>query len=390
MAYQRGSEVVPIQPGETACYRHGDEFILLDPNSFAKYHNHPDYTPCIRSNECVYLPVGTNFMQISSSPPVKLLGYYAPLLPGEQAVVYIEGVWHDVYSETALAWTQYPGVYVGVKREGRVDVLPLGSWFQVEAPLSAPPVENPPQVIVPTEVPSSHINSAESPAASQPAPAPAEPCETPASKSLPRYAEEIKQSALTSQSMSRPRPSSTCKSCKTETQEVLPVFSQFFCLRCLLEQFQKQRLSSPSRSGKCDWNAELIYALWTELKEKLSPEDLPKLPQQCPLPLDSTICLGKNVPIKPNYPPTGHIVGSSSICSEDSCPEHLLCRACADSLSECPQCGHTISFEEPQDCGCESAESILQPATFDTPCSNCGKKLERRKGPRPPSTATEI
>jgi len=131
-----------------------------------------------------------------------------------------------------------------------------------------------------------------------------------------------------------------------------------------------------------------LFMIWT----KLFPADLPKLPQQCPLPFDRAICEWGKRPtcLSTLITHKGHIVGSSSLCSEDSCPEHLLCRACADSLSECPQCGYTISFEEPQDCGCESAESILQPATFDTPCSNCGKKLERRKGPRPPSTPTEI
>lgn len=392
IAYQLDNQQVPVQPDETACYRLGTDFIVVDPNSYFKYHNNPDYIPCILSrgsSEPRDLPVGTCFQP--HSPLVKIVGYYSPLQYGEQPVVYVQGMWCDISTQETWDWANYPGACLGVRRVGRLECLPQGSRFNLEPPVNAPPVESSPQNIIPEETPCNRLNSAELPSPQQFAPAPAEPCENPTSKPLLRHPEETKQPILTSQSVPRPRPSHTCSSCKNKTEEGIKVLSVFHCFDCLLYKFETRKLSSLTGSGMCDWNAELIYQLWTNLREILPPEGLLRLPQQCPLPHDSEICEGKHVPVAPNYPPTGHIVGSRSICSEESCPDHKLCRACANSLRECPRCGHIITFEEPRDCECASSSaSIQQPATFDTPCSNCGKKLERRKEQRPPSLPSEL
>ena len=83
-----------------------------------------------------------------------------------------------------------------------------------------------------------------------------------------------------------------------------------------------------------------LFMIWT----KLFPADLPKLPQQCPLPFDRAICEWGKRPtcLSTLITHKGQIVGSSSLCPEDSCPEDLLCRACADSLREC-QNARTLS-----------------------------------------------
>jgi hypothetical protein len=116
------------------------------------------------------------------------------------------------------------------------------------------------------------------------------------------------------------------------------------------------------------------------LQERLPEESRAKLPQTCPLPIDSVICEGKHIQIKPNYPAAGHIVGNTSLCTEGGCPDHPLCRGCAHLLCECPRCSHIITFEEvPDGCPSDCAGSVQQSATFDIPCSSCGLKWERRK-----------
>ena len=410
MAYIFNNQVTRLQPGELAFYHHDKDFILADPNACLRYHNNPSYLPCIHridSDDYRDLDVGTVFEQM---PEVKMQGYCSPLLPGEQAVFHIEGMWHGISTKAMLDWVQQAEVCVGVRREGRVDKLPPGSWFYVEKPVTnpIPDICQPSAVLNPLETScdqlltssnqqpavtdSIEVTSKELPVSSSETPAdllpvstvtPLKPESEFSSKSFPRYPEENKQPAFpASQSVPHPRPQDvpTCVTCKTKAEEGFRVFSLWCCLGCLLEQFEKQRLSSPSRSGKCDWNAELIYELWTMLQERRPEESRAKLPQTCPLPLDSVICEGKHIEIKPNYPATGHIVGSGSLCPEGGCPDHPLCRGCANILCECPRCSHIITFEEvPDGCPSDCAGSVQQTATFDIPCSSCGQKWQRQK-----------
>lgn len=383
MAYLKDNQPIPLQPGELAFYYHGD-FILANPTAIEKYNHDPSYVPYIfkpDTNHWKTLPEGATFCQMSA---VKILGYCSALLDGEQAVFQKEGIWCDICTKEILAWAQQTKADLGVRREGRVDKLPPGSWFYTEDPATYPVPYTYQQ---PSHTSSLEISSSQQSDSDKKKDAVSKtPIMTESessSKSLQRSAEESKQPVFPmSQSVPRPSPQDvpTCSTCKTKAEDGFRVFSLWCCFRCLLEQFAKQRFSSPSRSGKCDWNAELIYELWTMLRERLPEETRAMLPQTCPLPLDSVICEGKHIEIKPNYPATGHIVGNSSLCSEGGCPDHPLCRGCANQLVQCPRCSHTITYEEhPDGCPSKCEGSVEQSATFDIPCSSCGRKWERRK-----------
>lgn len=378
LAYQIDDQVISLRPGEVPCYRGDGGVLIVDNSTILTCENNPAYVPCLKytgTSEIRDLPFRASFVWLGGEPVLSIGSYTAPVGPEEQPVVYHDGLWYDVRTQEILEMTRVPGVYVGIRRQGRVDLLPQGTSFQVAqcTVTASPPHIEETQLPPPTPTPTPTSHSIPTP--------------TPTSHSIPRPTttppEETKKPI--SKTVPRPKPEfPTCSSCKQRTNCEISVFSLQYCLKCLLDRFEKGELRSPSRSGKCDWNAELIYELWTTLKTKLPPDSLSRLPEKCPLPLDSAICEGRRQVIHEDYPASGHIVGTLSIVSEGGCQVHPLCRACALKLKTCPKCDAEVTYEEPPE-GCPSdCQGSIKSATFDTPCSNCGLQWPRKKHRSPP------
>lgn len=120
-----------------------------------------------------------------------------------------------------------------------------------------------------------------------------------------------------------------------------------------------------------DWSAKEIAEIYCYLNKTLDQASKEHLPPSIPLPLNSMVCIGRNVLVYEGYPAKGHIIGRDALVAEGGCPNHVLCKSCAHTLVTCPECPSSVSyFEVPIGCpafpnDCKHCATLTKPCEVE-------------------------
>ena len=138
---------------------------------------------------------------------------------------------------------------------------------------------------------------------------------------------------------------------------------------CALNKLRDGDLRSNVKSGGvADWSAKEIVEVYCYLSKMLDEASKAQLPPSIPLPLDSKVCVARNHSVHEGYPAKGHIIGKDAWVVEGGCPNHVLCKNCANNLVTCPECPSFVPYFDPPH-GCPACPNdIKHCATFSKPC----------------------
>ena len=176
----------------------------------------------------------------------------------------------------------------------------------------------------------------------------------------------------------KPAVTRQCIFCKHAKSNFLTMIGKICCSDCLLSRYLNGNMTIGEGPLVIEWTAKMVAEVHTYLMNVLSEEDKAKMPQQIKNPPGSFVCVGRNEQVISNYPQQGHFSGTANQCAEGGCPNtHLMCKTCADKLSQCPLCNSFVEYEDlpiacPPDCDSHKPD-------FKTPCPKCKKVTPRRK-----------
>jgi len=308
-----------------------------------------------------------------TEPPYTVLGYYegdrlVPLLENEQFWIIYRDNQYPLRWECDLEYLQNPECQAWIYSNEQWTQVPSRHFF-VGDRLPVLQLPQPPAAEQPV---------AELPAVVLPAPLPLLPMPV---QEEQKVAPQPYQPAVVNEARGPLVQPKRCQDCQAQVTQYMEMGS-VCCVKCLLAAITSGRCSTQCHQ-EMPWSEGIIYDVMIYLHRTLSDQDKSQLPGYYPLPRDHFVCIGKDKPFKPNYPPRGHIIGKSAFVAEGGCPNnHVLCQSCAASLTSCPQCNAFIAFEvSPQ--GCPTFPNSDQHcADFDRACgvSGCtGGRWSRRK-----------
>ena len=378
--YLPNQAYVQLQPSQQPYFYYKGQYTLVTLANYQWNMQYQDvYTAIYVGNEAEWLPTGTQFYVETPPPPPlpasAVAGYYEgsayqPLAPGEAAVYYYNGETYPVSTQQDVEYAKNSQCYPGIKdKTGGVRYLAQGTVFYLNpthntatatvlnqffqssdsrdlsrqpnattvesaqaadkkpAPmrtsinLPPPPYSPPQQPLVPANPPPSTITA---------------PVQT--------LASNLSRSSMLGSAVRMFK----CRICLNNEAKHIKVRSEIYCLNCALGKLKRNELSSGAAGSQALWSAGEIYEVHHQLSIMLDGDMKAELPAEIPLPLESFVCVAHDKPVKPGYPPRGHIIGKDAVAAgEEGCPNgHVLCKGCANKLSTCPVCGSFMAYEE--------------------------------------------
>lgn len=377
VGYMLQGKYYSLQNGEKGAFFFNNCYFPVTADNIRQGNEHPRILRCLQMAENSYKALeGANFLL--AEPPYTVLGYYegerlVPLQAGEQFWIAYEGGSYPLRWEGDLEYLRNPQCTPWILCNGQWREVPSKHFFVGEK-IPVPELPHPPAAGQPAEIqPAAPLpQPVLQPAAPMPAPLPSNPVQE-ERKIIPQLA-VVPQPSMPNEGATA--LSKRCQDCKSPSTQYMAVPS-ICCSRCLLGAITSGNLSTGSGPA---WSEGIICDVMNFLRNTQLRD---QLPAYIPLPKDHFVCSGKNKPFAPGYPPRGHIIGKAFVIAEGGCPnKHVLCKECANYLSNCPQCQAFIFYEEcPRGCPLNK-DSCDHCADFDRACEvpGCtGGRWPRRK-----------
>lgn len=423
--YLPNQAYVELKPGQQPYFYYEGKYELVTPTNYQWNTQYTGiYSAIYEGNNPVWLETGVQFyvgIPAPPPPPSAVAGYYVEngyqsLAPGETAIYYYEGIKYPVKTQEDVEWAKYCKSYPAIEYQtGNIRWLSIGtlfclnpsavprpSWSPFQSSFETRPIPSQSQkgdpaniagvsadtMVVSPQPTDQMAGQGLSPVSNLFAPAdlsktefnfpPPPPPAVPNNPPMQQFTKPPSPKALPQLSRQSMIPDSSapsikqfpCSICHNLVTKHIKLRAHKYCLKCALGKLKRNELTSTSSGGEASWSADEIYGLYSQLKKTLDEASKADLPAEVPLPIDTFVCVGKDKPEKPDYPPRGHFAGKAAVVAEGGCPNgHVLCKGCANGLNSCPVCGAFVPYQElPSGCPAFPGKCENHCASFEKAC----------------------